>query len=247
MKISVVIPTYNAADTIQRAIESCMQQTLPADEIILVDDASTDNTVQIAQEYDNITLLRQPKNAGPSAARNRGWDAATGTIVAFLDADDIWHKEKLATISKVFENDEQITYLGHGYTLDNNHKFSNNFATTSKSYLSILLRNPYQPSCLAVKKSLPLRFDTMYRYCEDHELSIRVAHKHKCHYADIALSQLGRPQLSTGGASGNIWKMRAGELRLYTSIYKHNFAYIVFIPLLWMFSIAKMIYRGLFK
>jgi glycosyltransferase involved in cell wall biosynthesis len=95
MRISVIIPAYNAAAYIERALRSVLNQTRPADEIIVVDDGSSDNTADILKKYQNqIISIRQP-NAGVSAARNTGIRAATGDWIAFLDADDEWLPEKL--------------------------------------------------------------------------------------------------------------------------------------------------------
>lgn len=245
MNISVVIPAYNAGGTLGAAIESCIAQTKSPIEIIVVDDASTDNTQKVARDFSEVTYVQQTSNIGPSAARNRGWDIATGDIVAFLDSDDTWHPQKLATITEIFTDYGHIQYLGHSYTLKN---FPNDILQDKrvehKPYLSILLKNPYQPSCIAARASLPDRFDESYRYCEDHELSIRLAHKYSAHWLTTPLTKLGRPQLSAGGASGNKWKMRKGELRLYSSIYKHNPVFIIFIPFLCLYSLAKMLYRS---
>lgn len=246
MRISVVIPAYNAASSISKAIASCMRQTLQPCQVIVVDDASIDNTGEVVMQHTGVFLITLNKNSGPSTARNEGWRAATGDIIAFLDADDEWHNEKLATIHNVFQQNSEVQFLGHPYTLSHTHKpVQASVETQKKSYAAILLKNSFQPSCIAVRKTLPLRFDESYRYCEDHELAIRVAHKYSCHWLDVPLTILGRPQLSAGGASANRWKMRKGELRLYTSIYKHNIFYAVFIPLLWIYSLAKMLLRRL--
>jgi len=248
LNISVVIPAYNAANNIKAAIDSCLQQSHQPHEIIVVDDASTDNTVEIAQQYEKVKVISLPQNSGPSAARNKGWDIATGDIIAFLDSDDTWTIDKLATVGVLFKNHDNILYLGHAYSLndtDVNNVQAGELSTLN--YTGIILKNPFQPSCLVVRRSLKERFDESYRYCEDHELSIRIAHKHQCHWLDVPLTKLGRPQLSIGGASGNIWKMRKGELRLYSSIYRHNPVYVVFIPFLWFFSLGKMLYRLAFK
>ncbi len=93
--VSVVIPAYNAAKYIGRAIDSVLAQTRPADEIIVVDDGSTDNTADVAHGYgDKIRFIRQ-ENAGASVARNTGIEAATSEWIAFLDADDEWLPQKL--------------------------------------------------------------------------------------------------------------------------------------------------------
>jgi hypothetical protein len=94
---SVIIPVFNRADLVARAVRSVLAQTLSVDEIIVVDDASTDGT---AAAVDGIThplvrLLRHPENRGASAARNTGIDAASADILAFLDSDDEWTPHRL--------------------------------------------------------------------------------------------------------------------------------------------------------
>jgi glycosyltransferase involved in cell wall biosynthesis len=88
--VSVVIPLYNSAATLGRAVESVLAQTVPAHEIICVDDGSRDDpAAALARFGAHVRLLRQP-NQGPSAARNVGLAIASGDCVAFLDADDFW-------------------------------------------------------------------------------------------------------------------------------------------------------------
>lgn len=95
--VSVVIPAFNRAGLIGRAIDSVLQQTWAQLEIIVVDDASTDDTADVvaAIQDSRIRYLRQAHNAGASAARNTGIRAATGRFVAFLDSDDVWMPDKL--------------------------------------------------------------------------------------------------------------------------------------------------------
>lgn len=97
--VSVVIPAYNAARTLGEAIASVRAQTLTVLEIIVVDDASKDETLATLEALagPDLVVVRQPRNAGGSAARNRGIDTARGDWVAFLDADDLWVPTKLAT------------------------------------------------------------------------------------------------------------------------------------------------------
>jgi glycosyltransferase involved in cell wall biosynthesis len=95
MTVSVIIPTYNCGRLIEEALESVWAQTYVPVEVIIVDDGSTDDTVERLQRYGSrIKLLRQT-NAGPSIARNRGARMACGDILAFLDADDLWLPRKL--------------------------------------------------------------------------------------------------------------------------------------------------------
>ncbi len=96
MDVDVVIPCHNAALFVREAVQSALDQTHSRTTIIAVDDGSTDATVRILEEFGHrITLLRQPRG-GVSAARNRALDAGTAAVVAFLDADDRWHPEKLS-------------------------------------------------------------------------------------------------------------------------------------------------------
>lgn len=97
MLYSVIIPTYNRCYLLQDAIDSVMQQNHAQLEIIVVDDGSTDETASmIASKYPFIRYFYQ-YNQGPAAARNRGIAEANGELIAFLDSDDIWLEEKIAT------------------------------------------------------------------------------------------------------------------------------------------------------
>lgn len=93
--VSVVIPAYNAAQTIARAVGSVLAQTLPPREIIVVDDASTDGTIAKARALGPVKPVVLPKQRGAGAARNAGIRAAAGPWIAFLDADDEWLPQKL--------------------------------------------------------------------------------------------------------------------------------------------------------
>lgn len=94
-RISVVIPAYNAAKFIGRAIASVQAQTLPADEIIVIDDGSEDHIASVIEELPgNIRLIHQ-RNGGPGSARNHGAKVAEGDWIALLDADDAWLPNKL--------------------------------------------------------------------------------------------------------------------------------------------------------
>lgn len=96
--ISVILPVYNGAQYLTEALVSVQAQTLPPDEIIVVNDGSTDNSAAIAQSFANVRYHYQA-NAGPAAARNTGLSLARGELLAFLDADDLWPAAKLAVQS----------------------------------------------------------------------------------------------------------------------------------------------------
>ncbi|MBK7724458.1 MAG: glycosyltransferase family 2 protein [Dehalococcoidia bacterium] len=92
--VSVVIPAYNAARFLAEAIESVLAQTVAPAEVIVVDDGSTDQTGRIAMGFSEVRLISLA-HSGVSVARNHGVGAATGSFIAFLDADDTWRPDKL--------------------------------------------------------------------------------------------------------------------------------------------------------
>ena len=94
-RLSVVIPNYNRAVLIGETLDNVFAQTRPPDEVIVVDDGSTDDSVAVIERYGKrVTLIRQA-NAGPGAARNRGLAAARGELIQFMDSDDLWSLNKL--------------------------------------------------------------------------------------------------------------------------------------------------------
>ncbi len=96
-QVSVVIPAYNRAETIERCLRSVINQTLPPHEILVVDDCSTDGTAQAAEKVASplVRIVRMPRNSGAQAARNAGIKAAVGDWIAFQDSDDEWLPDKL--------------------------------------------------------------------------------------------------------------------------------------------------------
>lgn len=118
--ISVVIPAYNAAATLPRALDSVLAQTRPAHEIVVVDDGSNDATGEVVARYVAADVARDggPRvryfrqgNAGPSAARNRGVDEACGDWIAFLDADDWYYPGRLMRHAQMIEADPTLDFL----------------------------------------------------------------------------------------------------------------------------------------
>lgn len=99
---SVIIPTYNRKDYLRACLESVAQQRLRPNEVIVVDDGSTDGTQQMLGTLTDVTLIQQA-NAGPGAARNRGAAAANGDYLAFLDSDDIWFPLSLQVMAELIE------------------------------------------------------------------------------------------------------------------------------------------------
>lgn len=106
--VSIIMPAYNAADTIKQSINSVLNQTYPNWELIIIDDGSKDETIQIIEHFkvnnQRIKFYRNDNNLGVSETRNKGIDKASGNLIAFLDSDDMWVNEKLEKQIKEMKN-----------------------------------------------------------------------------------------------------------------------------------------------
>jgi cellulose synthase/poly-beta-1,6-N-acetylglucosamine synthase-like glycosyltransferase len=115
LSISVVIPAYNADKTIVRAIDSALAQTRRADEIIVVDDGSTDETSERIKRYSSQVRYIYQENAGPSVARNKGIEAACSEWIAFLDSDDEWLPKRLGLQCALLGRNEHLVWAGGNF------------------------------------------------------------------------------------------------------------------------------------
>lgn len=119
-KVSVIITTYNVEQYIQEAIQSVLKQTYRNIELIIVDDRSIDNTVQLIKQIkdERITLLINEENSGPSFSRNRGIDASKGEFVAILDGDDWWDNRRIEKCLKYFTDEVDVVCDNINFIID---------------------------------------------------------------------------------------------------------------------------------
>lgn len=106
VRFSIIIPTYNRAPLIGRAVGCALRQTFPAHEIFVVDDGSTDNTIEVVRGIDARVQVIPLDHGGPSRARNRGVSVASGEWIAFLDSDDLWHPDYLERMAHAIRETE---------------------------------------------------------------------------------------------------------------------------------------------
>jgi glycosyltransferase involved in cell wall biosynthesis len=248
---SVVIPAYNASATIFASVASCLRQTLPPFEVIVVNDASTDNTATLLQEHfeDLIVLINLEKNSGPAAARNAGIAAARGTHITFQDADDIWHPEKLAIVDAVLKSNAGIDFLFHPFTLQpaDVAVVPDMLLPERYPFWRLLLGNVIGTPCVVMKNRPGLRFNERLRYMEDYELFLREASDYGAYSIAAPLTQIGRPVLSAGGQSGNRWKMRVGEMRAWLSLAGYKPLFLIVLPFLMLFSLVKHLIKSVLR
>jgi glycosyltransferase involved in cell wall biosynthesis len=113
--VSVVIPAYNSAEYICRTIDSVLAQSLPAEEIIVVDDGSSDNTKEIVKKYSGKVNYIYQENGGASVARNTGIEAAKCEWIAFLDADDEWTPDKLKLQIELLQRNPELMWVSGNF------------------------------------------------------------------------------------------------------------------------------------
>lgn len=122
MKISIVLSTFNGSKYIIEQLDTLRNQTRPAEEVLISDDASTDDTVQIIEDYiakyelDNWLIRKNKENQGWKTNFARLLEDATGDIIFLCDQDDIWHLDKIQKMSEIMESNEKILLLASNYT-----------------------------------------------------------------------------------------------------------------------------------
>ena len=253
--VSVIIPCYNCSETIAASVDSVVKQTRLPEEIFLINDASSDNGKTIAMLKSlkdklaglvDIQVINFAKNKGPASARNAGWEAAAKPYIAFLDADDFWHPQKLEIAYNMVERNPQIDLLGHEFYLANDqlsarmsYPIEGPHRIVRKGFYSVLLLNPFVTPSFFLRRDIRERLNPRLRYCEDHEFLLRVAHEHNVCCLKLKLVQLGRAPFAKGGLTAERLLMRKGEIEMYLEALKYRPALLLLLPLLILFSVLK--------
>ncbi|AHF03371.1 glycosyl transferase family 2 [Marichromatium purpuratum 984] len=219
-RVSAVIPAYDAAAHIVGAVESVLAQTLAGVEVVVVDDGSRDATAELLAGFgERIRVIRQP-NGGLSNARNRGIAEARGTFVAFLDADDRWHPDKLARQLARLESDPALGFCSTRTRVeDPAGRLLNHWDCPGDEALleTLFLRNgavPGSGSGVMVRRDLFARvggFDESLRSLEDIDMWMRLAAVSGYACIDEPLTLVVK---HPGSMSRNLAVMRAAALRV---------------------------------
>jgi glycosyltransferase involved in cell wall biosynthesis len=194
MRISTVIPSYNRRHSLERALRSVLEQTSPVDEIILVDDGSSDDSAEMtAQLFPGVKIIRQ-SNRGVSAARNRGIGAARHDWIALLDSDDSWLPHKIQSIREaaqrhpghvIYHSDE--IWMRRGVRVNPMQRHRKSGGWIFRQCLPLCAISPSASVlCKSTLQALGL-FDESLPACEDYDLWLRLCHRFPVHFVEQAL------------------------------------------------------------
>lgn len=226
ISVSVIIPCFNCSAVIERAINSILLQDYVPLEVILIDDASSDNTLgmlhELSEKYKvlNIKVFAQYVNSGPSAARNLGWKNAKGDYIAFLDADDAWHPSKLKIQYDIIKENESINLIGHYCSTITKYEESSCLLDKENkpdviliNKFKIVMRNRFPTPSIMMRRDLDLLFDEDKKRSEDYLLWSEVACKYGgCYLIKAPLGFLFKSPYGASGLSADLFKMQKGQL-----------------------------------
>ena len=250
--VSVVIPCFNSAATIERALRSVEHQTTKPHEVLVVDDASSDNTVSIIEQFArnsllNIRVIKQSVNGGPSMARNTAWNVATSEFIAFLDADDQWHPQKLELQLGVMLDNRTCVMSFHDHLFGSSEQFENLPFTpiTSQATLrNYLLRNRSATPTVMLRTTITERFLNTKRYAEDYLLWMTIIASHgSALHIHATLAHCSNPGYGGSGQSGRLWKMERSELSGFVSLWRSGALSLPTLVVVSIWSITKYLLR----
>ncbi len=227
--VSVVIPCYRAAATIVRALASVAAQSCRPSEVVVVVDGSDDATLKVlsvlVKEYGEnwLKVFFLEKNRGPATARNYGWERACQPWIAFLDADDTWHAEKIALQFGFMESHPEIDLSGHLCSDLPTHEFqlTKHFRVLECSLSGLLYANFLRTPTVMLRRDIALRFPKDQRYGEDYYLWLSlVGAGGRAVFLDLPLAATHKPAFGVAGQSAALWRMERGELDALITVWR---------------------------
>ena len=252
--VSVVIPCFRCARTIERAFASIAAQTVPPAEVILVDDASGDETwaalAAIANAYPGwVKLLRFEMNQGPAAARNAGWEAASQEYIAFLDADDAWHSKKIEIQYAYLRSHPEVLLCAHGHRVLGNQDTALDWELSDGvaarvDRLRLLLASKFVTPSVMVRRDIKQRFCSGRRYMEDRLLWLEiVCDGGRIDKLDVDLAATYKKPYGAEGLSSDLWEMTKADVSNYRFLQARGSLSRLAALALMIFSLLKFLRR----
>lgn len=254
--VSVIVPCYCCSETIERAVLSVVDQQVRPTELLLVDDASPDHGATLAMLHAlqhrfadvlQIRVLALEENGGPAVARNAAWEQTSQAYVAFLDADDSWHPEKLRIQYAWMKAHPEVALTGH---LCSNPTSSlpdispDTCPVTSIRKRDVLMRNPFSTPSAMLRQELPFRFEAEKTYAEDFLLWQQiVCAGHPVARLERVMARLYKAPYGAAGLSGRLWSMEVAELDNYRRLRSQGCIRSVQAIILMAYSLAKYVRR----
>jgi perosamine synthetase len=195
-RVSVVIPTFNSADTLGEAVASVLAQTYTDFEILVVDDGSTDRTEDVVRRFGDRVRYFKQENQGVSSARNAGIERSRGLYIAFLDSDDLWRSEKLAEEVALLEADPELGLVYCDWAVVSGEtvvqKSYHQGLRPARGYVfnELVQRGFILTSGVVVRREClddVGRFDKSLRVAEDYDLWLRISYRWKVELVDKRL------------------------------------------------------------
>ena len=252
--ISVIIPCYNCAKTVETAVNSILKQSVCVKEIILVDDFSGDQTLRIlyflVKKYgDTLKVVKLPINSGPGCARNKGWEIATQPWIAFLDADDAWHPRKIEIQWNWLKLHPDVVLCGHATEVsygEINYPLADEVKASPVSMTQMLISNRLPTRSVMVRRDIPFRF--ISDRCEDYFLWLEIiAANLPAWKINLPLAVSFREEYSVGGMSSALWKHEKGEIRALHRLFASGRLNSLTFMLASMWSLIKYCRRWLYQ
>lgn len=251
--VDVIIPCYRCAGTVGRAVDSVLAQSVVPARMILVDDCSGDGSLEALERLAHrlpgrIGIVRMDRNRGAASARNAGWAEATQPYVAFLDADDTWHPDKLRLQYEFMQGNPDVALCGHQCVWlregADPPALPQGMHATNISARSLLFRNAFSTPSVMLRRDIPFRFLEGKRCAEDLLLWQQVA------FAGLPvvrlespLAYVHKPLYGAGGLSAQMWRMEMGELHNLAYLFRSGKIGIVLASSSMFYSLAKFIRR----
>lgn len=254
--VSVIIPCFRCINTIERAVESVYTQTMLPYEVILVDDYSNDGTLEFLYKLSKnyppnwIKVVGLSKNMGPGSARNKGWNLSNQDYIAFLDADDSWHQNKIAIQYSWMKKNPHVTISGHPILPLYNARAENKLTSSQDAFFyklskyKMLIKSQYPTPSVMLKKDIKERFIENSRYAEDANLWLRLIFSgHICMRTDNILAFSYKADFGDSGLSSNLLTMQKAVVKNYVELYKAKKISRLTLYTITIFSYFKFIRR----